>query len=196
CCCSRSRWRSAPAPIFACSTASACRARACAPPRASRPPDNSLCPRKRLRNFSAAPVTAAAAARYSRALRPGQEMKVLLVYPRYPVTYMGFQYSVPLAGAKASLPPLGLLTVAAMLPRAWERGLVDLNVATLADAELDWADVVFISAMTVQQDSVNEVIARCRAKGKRIVAGGPHFYHYHADIAGVDHFVLGEAEDV
>jgi radical SAM superfamily enzyme YgiQ (UPF0313 family) len=123
-------------------------------------------------------------------------MKVLLVYPRYPITYMGFQYSVPLAGAKASLPPLGLLTVAAMLPRAWERRLVDLNVTALEDGALDWADVVFISAMTVQQDSVNEVIARCRAKGKRIVAGGPHFYHYHAEIAGVDHFVLGEAEDV
>ena len=60
-------------------------------------------------------------------------MKVLLVYPRYPVTYMGFQYSVPLAGAKASLPPLGLLTVAAMLPRAWQRRLVDLNVTTLED---------------------------------------------------------------
>lgn len=123
-------------------------------------------------------------------------MKVLLVYPRYPITYMGFQYSVPLAGAKASLPPLGLLTVAAMLPRAWERRLVDLNVRSLEDAALDWADVVFISAMTVQQESVNEVIARSRAKGKRIVAGGPHFYHYHADIPGVDHFVLGEAEDL
>ena len=123
-------------------------------------------------------------------------MKVLLVYPRYPITYMGFQYSVPLAGAKASLPPLGLLTVAGMLPRAWARRLVDLNVTSLEDAALDWADVVFISAMTVQQESVNDVIARCRAKGKRIVAGGPHFYHYHADIAGVDHFVLGEAEDV
>jgi radical SAM superfamily enzyme YgiQ (UPF0313 family) len=123
-------------------------------------------------------------------------MKVLLVYPRYPITYMGFQYSVPLAGAKASLPPLGLLTVAAMLPRAWERRLVDLNVRSLEDAALDWADVVFISAMTVQQESVNEVIARSRARGKRIVAGGPHFYHYHADIPGVDHFVLGEAEDL
>ncbi len=123
-------------------------------------------------------------------------MKVLLVYPLYPVTYMGFQHALPIAGVKASLPPLGLLTVAAMLPRAWPRRLVDLNVAPLEDEALDWADVVFISAMTVQQDSVNEVIARCRAKQKRIVAGGPHFFHYHADIAGVDHFVLGEAEDV
>ncbi len=123
-------------------------------------------------------------------------MKVLLVYPLYPVTYMGFQYALPLTGAKAVLPPLGLLTVAAMLPRAWERRLVDLNVRPLGDNDLDWADVVFISAMTVQQASVETVIARCRAKNKRIVAGGPHFYHYHAEIAGVDHFVLGEAEDV
>src|SRR5687768_4156583 len=123
-------------------------------------------------------------------------MRVLLVYPLYPITYMGFQYALRLTGTKAVLPPLGLLTVAAMLPRAWERRLVDLNVQPLNDGDLDWADVVFISAMTVQHQSAAAVIARCRAKRKRIVAGGPHFFHYHAEIEGVDHFVLGEAEDV
>ncbi len=123
-------------------------------------------------------------------------MKVLLVYPLCPVTYLSFQYAAPLTGTKAALPPLGLLTVAAMLPRDWERRLVDLNVRALGDDALDWADVVFISAMTVQHESVVDVIARCRARNRRIVAGGPHFYHYHAEIAGVDHVVLGEAEDV
>ena len=123
-------------------------------------------------------------------------MKILLVYPLYPVTYLGFQYLAPLTGTKAALPPLGLLTVAAMLPRAWERRLVDLNVQPLTDNDVEWADVVFISAMTVQHESVNEVVARCRAKKRRVVAGGPHFYHYHTEFEDVDHFVLGEAEDV
>lgn len=123
-------------------------------------------------------------------------MKVLLVYPLCPITYMGFQYSAPITGTKAALPPLGLLTVAAMLPRAWPRRLVDLNVRALSDHDLDWADVVFISAMSVQHQSTEEVIARCHAKNRRIVAGGPHFYHHHNEIAGVDHVVLGEAEDV
>jgi radical SAM superfamily enzyme YgiQ (UPF0313 family) len=109
---------------------------------------------------------------------------------------MGFQYAAPLIGTKAALPPLGLLTVAAMLPRSWARRLVDLNVQPLSDDDLDWAEVVFLSAMTVQHVSVGEVIARCRARRKRIVAGGPHFFHYHAEIAGVDHVVLGEAEEV
>jgi len=109
---------------------------------------------------------------------------------------MGFQYALPVTGTKAVLPPLGLLTVAAMLPPAWERRLVDLNVRPLDDDDLAWAEIVFIGAMTVQQESVREVIARCRARNRRIVAGGPHFYHYHAEIAGVDHVVLGEAEDV
>ena len=121
-------------------------------------------------------------------------MNILLVYPRYPDSFWSFRYTMKFIGRKASFPPLGLLTVAAMLPVAWDKKLVDLNVRTLADAELIRADYVFISAMTIQRDSAREVIARCRQLGVKTVAGGPLFTAYHADFPEVDHLVLGEAE--
>ena len=89
---------------------------------------------------------------------------------------------------------MGLLTIAAMLPDEWEKRLVDLNVTSLADEDIKWADYVFISAMVVQRNSVKEVINRCKKLGTRIVAGGPLFTTGHEDFDGVDHFVLGEAE--
>lgn len=121
-------------------------------------------------------------------------MKILLLYPQYPDTFWGFRHALKFIGRKASFPPLGLLTVAAMLPEEWEKKLVDLNVQPLADRELAWADYVFISAMTVQKDSVRELIERCRKIGARVVAGGPLFTACHEDYAQVDHLVLGEAE--
>ncbi|PTX94425.1 B12-binding domain-containing radical SAM protein [Opitutus sp. ER46] len=121
-------------------------------------------------------------------------MNVLLLYPEFPATFWSFKHALKFIRKKASLPPLGLLTVAAMLPRSWRPRLVDLNVRTLRDRDLAWADVVFISAMIAQRESVQELIARCRAAGKRIVAGGPLFTSAHADYPDVDHFVLNEAE--
>lgn len=121
-------------------------------------------------------------------------MRILLVYPRYPDTFWSFRYAMKFISRKASFPPLGLLTVAAMLPEHWEKKLTDMNVSTLTDDDLLWADYVFLSAMTVQRDSVQEVISRCRRLQVKIVGGGPFFTSYRDDFPEVDHLVLGEAE--
>ena len=121
-------------------------------------------------------------------------MKVLLLYPDFPDTFWSFKHALKFIRKQASLPPLGLLTVAAMLPPEWEKRLVDTNVRTLRDRHLAWADVVFISAMIAQRDAVTALIARCRAAGKLIVAGGPLFTSAHEEFPDVDHFVLNEAE--
>ncbi len=122
-------------------------------------------------------------------------MKVLLVYPRYPDTFWSFRHALKFVSRKAAYPPLGLLTVAAMLPGNWQKRLVDLNVTSLNNKDIEWADYVFISAMAVQRDSVLEAISRCRQMGKKIVAGGPLFTTGHEEFEGtIDHLVLGEAE--
>jgi len=95
---------------------------------------------------------------------------------------------------KASLPPLGLLTVASMLPASWAKKLVDVNVSPLSDRDIQWADYVFIGAMEAQRESTEQVIARCHALGAKIVAGGPMFATIHDQFPKVDHFVLNEAE--
>jgi radical SAM superfamily enzyme YgiQ (UPF0313 family) len=121
-------------------------------------------------------------------------MKILLVYPHYPDTFWSFRNAMKFIDRKASFPPLGLLTVAAMLPGPWEKKLVDMNVRLLADEDLKWADYVFISAMTIQRPSAREVIDRCRRLGVKTVAGGPLFTSCHDDFPEVDHLVLGEGE--
>ena len=121
-------------------------------------------------------------------------MNVLLVYPEFPDTFWSFKHALKFIRKKASSPPLGLLTVAAMLPRDWHLRLADLNVRPLSQKDLDWAEVVFISAMVVQRDSAAKVIKRCKAAGCMIVAGGPLFTGEHQDFSDVDHFVLNEAE--
>ena len=92
--------------------------------------------------------------------------KVLLLYPEFPNTFWSFKYALKFVRKRAALPPLGLLTVAAMLPEGWSRRVVDLNVAELGDAELEWADLVFVSGMIVQRESARALIARCRAAGR------------------------------
>lgn len=121
-------------------------------------------------------------------------MKVLLLYPEFPDTFWSFKYALKFIRKKASLPPLGLLTVAAMLPPEWDKRLVDVNVRKLREQDLAWADVVFISGMIAQRDSARELVARCRAAGKVIVAGGPLFKVEQEQFSAVDHFVLDEAE--
>ena len=121
-------------------------------------------------------------------------MNILLVYPEFPDTFWSFKHALKFIKKKASTPPLGLVTVAAMLPTQWNLKLVDMNVADLLDSDLEWADMVFISAMTVQRKSVYEVIQRSQLHGKKIVAGGPLFTGENEAFPGVDHFVLNEAE--
>ncbi|MCL4538229.1 MAG: B12-binding domain-containing radical SAM protein [Bacteroidetes bacterium] len=121
-------------------------------------------------------------------------MKILLVYPRYPDTFWSFRHALKFISKKAAFPPLGLLTVAGMLPERWDKKLVDLNVRALSDEEIEWADYVFISAMSVQRESAKAVIARCKELGRKTVAGGPLFTSYHEEFDEVDHLVLNEAE--
>jgi radical SAM superfamily enzyme YgiQ (UPF0313 family) len=121
-------------------------------------------------------------------------MNILLLYPEFPDTFWSFKHALKFIRKKAGSPPLGLLTVAAMLPGGWEKRLVDLNVTTLTDDDLAWADLVFISAMIVQRDSVRETITRCKRAGVKIVAGGPLFTMESGNFPDVDYFVLNEAE--
>ena len=123
-------------------------------------------------------------------------MKILLVYPQYPDAFWSFKYALKFISKKAAFPPLGLLTVAAMLPKEWQKKLVDMNTTALTDEDIKWADYVFISAMIVQQESVKEVVARCGGLHTKIVAGGPLFTtgYEQLNLGEVDHFVLGEAE--
>ncbi len=121
-------------------------------------------------------------------------MKILLVYPQYPDTFWSFKYALKFISKKATLPPLGLLTVAAMLPAEWEKRLVDKNIEALRNEDLLWADYVFLSAMSIQKESAKKVISRCKALGVKVVAGGPLFTASHEEFGDVDHFVLNEAE--
>jgi radical SAM superfamily enzyme YgiQ (UPF0313 family) len=121
-------------------------------------------------------------------------MKILLVYPNTPVTYWGFQYALEFISKKASFPPLGLLTIASMLPGDFEKRLVDMNVDKLREDDLVWADYVFISAMAIQKASVREVVDRCRALGVRTAAGGPLFISEPEQFDDIDHLILGEGE--
>ncbi len=123
-------------------------------------------------------------------------MRILLVSPRTPATFWSFRHVMPFIARKAAFPPLGLLTVAAMLPREWELKLVDLNIENLTDAQIDWADYVFVTGMIVHAESARGVIARCRARGTTVIAGGPLFTTGHERFPEVEHFVLGEAEDI
>lgn len=121
-------------------------------------------------------------------------MNVLLLYPEFPDTFWSFKHALKFIRKRAALPPLGLLTIAAMLPEGWEKRLADVNVQALREKDLAWADVVMISAMIAQRESAVQLIARCRAAGKTIVAGGPLFTVEHEQFPDVDHFVLNEAE--
>jgi radical SAM superfamily enzyme YgiQ (UPF0313 family) len=127
----------------------------------------------------------------------GSIRNILLVYPQVPKnTFWSFQHALKFIGKRSSMPPLGLITVAAYIPQHINVRLVDENVARLKDSDIAWADAVFLSAMIVQKESFETVAARCKKAGKIVVAGGPHVTSSQEPIKNVDHFVLGEAETV
>jgi radical SAM superfamily enzyme YgiQ (UPF0313 family) len=121
-------------------------------------------------------------------------MKILLVSPEYPDTFWSFKHALRFVSKRAGQPPLGLLTVASLLPADWEKKLVDINLTKLTRDDLQWADFVFLGGMSVQAESAREVIHRCHELGKKIVAGGPLFTARHGEFPDVDHLVLNEAE--
>src|ERR1017187_8779288 len=100
-------------------------------------------------------------------------MRILLVYPHNPDTFWSFKHVLRFVSKRSTFPPLGLLTIAAMLPSDWQLKLVDLNVERLKDSDLRWADYVMISAMIIHKQSVHEIVARCTAFMKPVIAGGP-----------------------
>ncbi len=121
-------------------------------------------------------------------------MKALLLYPEFPDTFWSFRHALKFIRKAAACPPLGLLTIAAMMPSGWEKRLVDTNTRKLTSKDLEWADFVFVSAMTVQRESAHKLIARCKKAGRTVVAGGPLFTGEHEQFPEVDHFCLNEGE--
>jgi radical SAM superfamily enzyme YgiQ (UPF0313 family) len=121
-------------------------------------------------------------------------MNILLVYPKTPATFWGFTDALKFISKKASEPPLGLITVAAMLPKEWNLKLIDLNITNLKDKDILWADYVFLSGMNIQMTSFKEVIKRSNTLETKVIAGGPLATTEHQNILGVDHFILDEAE--
>jgi radical SAM superfamily enzyme YgiQ (UPF0313 family) len=117
-----------------------------------------------------------------------------MVYPKYPDSFWSFKNAMRFISKKATVPPLGLITVAAMLPENWEKKLVDLNIAKLKTSDILWADFVFISAMSIQRESANMVIEACVKCNRKMVAGGPLFTQDYEHFPQIDHFVLNEAE--
>ena len=123
-------------------------------------------------------------------------MNALLIYPRFPDTFWSFKHALSFLGKRAAQPPLGLMTVAALLPGSWPKRLIDTNVERLKDADLAWAEVALVSGMQVQQEHLVAVVERCRARGLRTVVGGPIASSVSATALKADHVVIGEAEDL
>jgi radical SAM superfamily enzyme YgiQ (UPF0313 family) len=121
---------------------------------------------------------------------------ILMIYPETPAAYWSFKHILKIVGRRAAFPPLGLMTVAALVPDRYEVRLVDMNVTSLKAEDILGADFVFISAMIIQKDSFEQAVACCKDLGNTVVAGGPYPTSSYEKITGVDHFILGEAETV
>jgi len=121
-------------------------------------------------------------------------LKALLISPEFPDTFWSFKHALKFIRKKSAYPPLGLLTVGAMLPKEWSKRVVDCNVKKITEKDLAWADYAFISGMVVQRDTARQIIARCKKAGLKVVAGGPLFTSEYEKFEEVDHFVLNEAE--
>ena len=120
--------------------------------------------------------------------------KILLVYPETPATFWSYHNALSFISKKAAEPPLGLITVAALLPKDWEVKLIDTNVSTLRDDDIRWSDYVFVGGMSIHQSSFESIVSRIKKLGRKVIAGGPMATMIHEDLVDVDHFVLNEAE--
>ena len=123
-------------------------------------------------------------------------MKCLLVYPKFPDTYWSFRHALSFEGKRSAFPPLSLLTVSALLPPSWERRLIDMNVRRLQPADIRWADIVLVSGMLIQKESLLRVVNLCNAVGKQVVVGGPYVSGSKEGVPGANHIVIGEAETI
>ncbi|UWZ83096.1 B12-binding domain-containing radical SAM protein [Occallatibacter riparius] len=123
-------------------------------------------------------------------------MNALLVYPQFPETYWSFKYALSFLGKKSAQPPLGLMTVSALLPDHWQKRLVDTNIEPIRERDLNWADVVLLSGMHIQRDALLAIVERCHARGLRTVVGGPVASSVAAADLKADHVVIGEAESL
>jgi radical SAM superfamily enzyme YgiQ (UPF0313 family) len=131
------------------------------------------------------------------ATRSARDPRVLLVFPRFnPNSFWSFKDACEVWGARCTAPPLGLITLAALLPQSWAMKLVNRNAEDLADADLDWADLVLTGGMLPQQVDTLDLIARCRAHGKPVCIGGPDATSSPHIYAAADFRVLGEAEGI
>ena len=119
----------------------------------------------------------------------------LLISPKNPITFWSFDEALKMIGKKNAFPPLGLLTIAGMMPERYQLRLIDMNVEELPAADLEWADVVITSSMIIHWDSLEDVIGRCNAVGVPVMNGGPLPTQYHDEIEGDAVFYLGEAEN-
>jgi radical SAM superfamily enzyme YgiQ (UPF0313 family) len=126
--------------------------------------------------------------------RDNSSVNALLINPESPDTFWGFKHALKFVRKRAYSPPLGLLTIASMLPEEWSKRLVDAGVTRLNDKDLEWADLAFIGGMTVNRESAHRIITRCKQAGLKVIAGGPLFTMEHEEFEDVDHFVLNEAE--
>jgi radical SAM superfamily enzyme YgiQ (UPF0313 family) len=121
-------------------------------------------------------------------------MKILLVNPEFPETYWSFRHALPFEGKRCVFPPLSLITVSSLLPANCEKRLVDLNIERLKDSQIEWADMVFITGMLAQKESLHEVVKRSKRRGKLIVLGGPYVTSTIEELPDADHIFQGEAE--
>jgi radical SAM superfamily enzyme YgiQ (UPF0313 family) len=121
-------------------------------------------------------------------------MNILLVNPEFEETYWSFRHALPFEGLRSVFPPLSLLTVSSLLPSSCNRRLVDLNVERLSTSALKWADMVFVTGMLAQQQSLHSVVAQAKKLGKIVVLGGPYVTSTIKELPHADHIFQGEAE--
>lgn len=123
-------------------------------------------------------------------------MNILLVEPRTPETFWSLRHALRFVGKRAANPPLGLLTLAGLMPDDWTYRLVDLNTGNLTDSDFQWADHVMVSAMDIHREGVRDLARRCHDHSKPLTGGGPLFLSESDRSLGVDHVMVGEAEEI